>query len=188
MSQYARTYPSLTDIRATGSAADSFLDPPAAPLTEREVNKIPARPRWARAAPAPSTTTMFLAGASRPGDAINFFAYDAGTGSTRRVFAGSDYNYVRGSALVDGVLHLGGDRRRTARSRWTGTAGLVAPGYDYCNQSAEVGGITANVQHHATSTARGWIWLATTTVPIRRAAGATRSRHRRAMPGNGTGV
>ena len=191
MSQYARTYPSLTDIQGDWRPPRIYSwDLASGTLTEREVNSSLLQTTLGLRSAGTIDNYVFLAGASRLGDAINFFAYDAGTGKYLGACSRSDYNYVRGSALVDGVLYLGvGSQTHGAVLRWTGTAGSVAPGYDYCNQFVEVGSITANVANITRYVdGKGLDRLAITTVPIRSSGGGDAAPATGAMPGNGTGV
>ena len=191
MSEYARTYPSLTDIQGDWRPPRIYSwDLASGTLTEREVDSSLLQTTLGLRSAGTIGNNVFLAGASRLGNAVNFFAYAADTGKYLGACTRSDYNYVRGSALVNGVLYLGvGSATHGAVLRWTGSTGAAAAGYDYCNQFVEVGKITANVANITKYVGTdGQDRLAITTVPIRADGGGDASIRNVATPGTGNGV
>jgi len=191
MSEYARTYPSLTDIQGDWRPPRIYSwDLASHTLTEREVDSPLLQTTLGLRSAGAVGDYVFLAGASRLGDAVNFFAYNADTGKYLGACTRDDYNYVRGSALVDGVLYLGvGSLTHGAILRWNGPAPSLATGYDYCNQFVEVGRITANVANITRYVgADGKDRLAITTVPIRASGDGSIAARAGAPPADGNGV
>jgi len=191
MSEFARTYPSLTDIQGDWRPPRIYSwDLAAGTLTEREVNSSLLQTTLGLRSAGTVGDNVFLAGGSRLGNAVNFFAYSASTGKYLGACSRTEYNYVRASALVDGVLYLGvGSTTHGAVLRWTGPTAVSAAGYDYCNQFVEVGRVTADVANITRYTgADGQGRLAITTVPIRAAGGGDIASAASASSGAGTGV
>ena len=192
MSQYARTYPSLTDIQGDWRPPRIYSwDLAGGTLTEREVDSPLLQSTLGLRSAGAVDGTVFLAGASRLGNAINFFAYDANTAKYLGACSRTDYNYVRGSALVDGVLYLGvGSLTHGAILRWNGPTGsLTAAGQNYCNNFVEVGKITANVANITRYVdAKGLERLAITTVPIRTSGDGSVAAKASSTPADGNGV
>lgn len=190
-SQYARTYPSLTDIQGDWRPPRIYSwDLATGTPTEREVDSPVLQTTLGLRSAGAVDGSVFLAGASRLGDAVNFFAYDAVTGKYLGACTRSDYNYVRGSALVDGVLYLGvGSPTHGAILRWMGPGGAHAMAFDYCNNFVEVGRVTADVANITRyAGADGKVRLAITTVPIRASGGGDIANATATSSGAGTGV
>lgn len=190
-SQYARTYPSLTDIQGDWRPPRIYSwDLATGTPTEREVNSPLLQSTLGLRSAGAIDGYVFLAGASRLGDAVNFFAYNADTAKYVGACTRTDYNYIRGSALVDGVLYLGvGSLTHGAVLRWNGPAASHATNYDYCNNFVEVGKLTANVANITRYVdAEGKDRLAITTVPIRAAGDGSIAAKAGAPPAEGNGV
>ncbi len=189
MSEYARTYPSLTDIQGDWRPPRIYSwDLATGTLTEREVDSSLLQTTLGLRSAGSIGNFIFLAGASRLGNGVNFFAYRADTGAYLGACARNDYNYVRGSAVVDGVLYVGvGSLTHGAVLRWNGATNSLSAGTDYCNQFVEVASITANVANITLYVdGSGQHRLAITTVPIRAVGGGDVAAG--APPGTGTGV
>ena len=111
----------------------------------------------------------FLAGQSAFGttSAINIFAFKADTGDYLGSCSRTDYNYIRGWKLVDGVLYAGvGSRTHGAVLRWNGSMASF-PG-NFCNAFSEVASLPAAVANLTVYTgADGQDRLAATTVALR---------------------
>jgi hypothetical protein len=190
-SQYARTYPSLTDTQGDWRPPRIYSwDLATGTPTEREVDGPLLQTTLGLRSAGAVDGNVFLAGASRLGDAINFFAYDAATGKYLGACTRSDYNYVRGSALVDGVLYVGvGSTTHGAILRWMGPGGARAMAFNYCNNFVEVGRVAADVANITGYTGGdGKVRLAITTVPIRASGGGDIAQPSATSSGAGTGV
>ena len=119
----------------------------------------------------------FLAGPGLSGNGINIFAFRADTGQFLGACTRTEYNYVRGWKLVDGVLYVGvGSDTQGGVLRWDGAPD--APSGNFCGRFSEVGRTTADVANVTLYVdGNGQNRIAATTVPIRSPAG-----------GNGAGV
>ena len=111
----------------------------------------------------------FLGGQStfRTTSAINIFAFKADTGDYLGSCSRTDYNYIRGWGLVDGVLYVGvGSRTHGAVLRWDGSMASF-PG-DFCSAFSEVASLPAAVANLTLYTGGdGRDRLAATTVALR---------------------
>ena len=115
----------------------------------------------------------FLAGPGLSGTSVNFFAFQADTGQFLGACALSNYNYIRGWKLVDGVLYVGvGSDTQGGVLRWDGAPEL--PSGNFCGRFSEVGRVTADVANVTLYVdGKGQDRLAATTVPIRSPAGGS---------------
>jgi hypothetical protein len=114
--------------------------------------------------------TVFLAGPSLLGHSANFFAFRADTGQFLGACARTDYDYVRGWKLVDGVLYVGvGNDTYGAVLRWNSSPGAPQPSQqNWCSRFTEVGHVSGDVANIASYVgADGRDRLAVSTVPIR---------------------
>ncbi|HJU25521.1 MAG TPA: hypothetical protein VJ722_02480, partial [Rhodanobacteraceae bacterium] len=105
--------------------------------------------------------------------AINFFAFQADTGEYLGSCSRTDYNYVRGWALVDGVLYVGvGSKTHGAVLRWNGSRASF-PG-NFCTQFSEVASLPGAVANLTLYTGGdGKDRLAATTVSLKNPDGAS---------------
>ncbi len=173
-SQNARTYPSIPASLGDWRIPKIYSwDLATGELVNRTPNNSLMKNTLGFRGAGSINNIAFLAGPGLSGTSVNFFAFQADTGQFLGACALSNYNYIRGWKLVDGVLYVGvGSDTQGGVLRWDGAPEL--PSGNFCGRFSEVGRVTADVANVTLYVdGKGQDRLAATTVPIRSPAGGS---------------